>query len=230
MESKSENDLIINLVKLGKSNHLKEIQQGKIRFTRLNSYKKIENKNIGDIDEGLSSIHYTDKDTEYFYSHPLLNNGEPIRVTNSILSFKDYPDNNYFVFCMAYFSITDIVNKTIFDKSVYAEEKWTDVLYFFNPKDILERIAKKIQNETSPWIGAVQYYDYNINQYNLNVFSKSNEYKHQKEYRIAFIPKDENELQKQHIIIDIGNIEKESIIVPKNEFCDGFILKGKQDG
>jgi len=226
-KNNSENDEIINLVKLGKSKHLKEIQQGKIRFTRMYKYKNMENKNIGDTYEGLSSIHYTDKDTEYFYSNPLIENGKQIKIKDSILSLADFPDNNYFVFCMAYFSITDIINKTIFDSKIYAEEEWNDVLYFYESKNILQKIFDRIE-KLNPKIGPVKYYDYNINQYNLDVLSKSIKYKYQKEYRIAFIPKENNEFIKidhDTLIVDIGNIESESIIVPKNIFCEGFIIK-----
>ena len=218
MKSKSENDKIINLVKLGKSGHLKDIQQGKIRFTKLTTYHNIESKNIEDKNEGLSLIEYPSEDKEYSIGHPSLEDGKLVRVANSILSFKDFPDNNYFVFCMAYFTNADVDNKTIFDKRTYAEDKWTDVLYFFNPKKIMQRIAEKIQNKTSPRIGAIQYCDYSSSQYNLDVMSKSNEYEYQKEYRAAFIPTDDGDWQKQHLIIDIGNIESESIIVPKNDF------------
>jgi len=223
----SENDEIINLVKLGKSKHLKEIQQGNIRFTRLNKYRNMENKNIGDINEGLSSIYYTDKNTEYFYYNPSVENGKQIRITDSVLSMADFPDNNYFVFCMAYFSITDIINITIFDNKIYTEKEWTDVLYFYNPKNILQKIFGKIEN-LKPRVGPVKYYDYSLNQYNLDVLSKSFKYKYQKEYRVAFIPIDENDfgkVNKDTLIIDIGNIESESIIVPKNDFCKGFIIK-----
>jgi hypothetical protein len=227
----SENDLIINLVKLGKENHLKEIQNGKIRFTRLENYKNIENKNIGDINEGLESIIHTNNDTELFYSHQSIENGALINISKSIKSIANFPNNNYYVFCMAYFSINDIINKTVFDEKIYQEEKWTDVLFFINPKEFLQKVHEKIKNN-SPVIGPVKYSNYNETQYNLDVLSKSNDYMYQKEYRIALNLKYENktdifeyDAKNDIVIVDIGSIKSESIIVTKKDFCNGFIIK-----
>ena len=186
----SENDVIIKLVKLGKRNHLESIQQGKIRFTRLEKYWVIENKNIGDKYEGLESISYVDKNTQVFYSDPLIKNGTQIDYTNSIKSIANYPNNNYYVFCMSYFSNTDIINRTIFDKRIYEEKEWKDVLYFVDPRNFLEKICYKIKNY-SPIIGSVKYYNYNESQHNLDVLSKSKDFDFQKEYRVAFISSNE---------------------------------------
>jgi len=229
----AENDIIINLVKLGKEEYLKYIQKGKIRFSRLKKYQKIENKNIGDVNEGLESIIHTDNSTKIFYSHPAIKNGAQINVSKSIKSIANYPDNYYYVFCMAYFSINDIINNTIFDKKIYEEKEWTDVLFFINPKEFIYKICDKIKNNF-PMIGHVKYSNYNENQCNLNVLSKSIDYKYQKEYRIAFnfiSDGKSNEFEYDSIndivILDIGSIEYESIIVPIKEFYNGFIIKEK---
>ena len=81
-----------------------------------------------------------------------------------------------------------------------------------------------------PMIGPVNYYNVRENQYNLGVLSKSSEYRYQKEYRIAFEPNNGNDfirLDADAIIVDIGDISTESIIIPKEEFCGGFIIKEK---
>jgi len=230
-DSTSENDNIINLVKLGKSKYLQDIQNGRIRFTRLEKYKNIENKNIGDIKEGLESIVHIDNNIEIFYSHPSIENGKQINVTKSIKSVENFPNNNYYVFCMAYFSMNDIINNTIFDEKIYNEEKWTDVLYLFNPKEFLLKICEKIKNNY-PMVGPVRYINYNESQHNLNVLNKSIDYKYQKEYRIAlnFLDNKNTDLFKYDtkndtVIIDIGSIESESIIVPKDDFYKGFIIR-----
>lgn len=44
------------LIRFGHKDHLEQILNGKIRFTSLKKYQRDENKNIGDVNEGVRTF------------------------------------------------------------------------------------------------------------------------------------------------------------------------------
>lgn len=215
------------LIRFGKKEYLEEIQSGKIRFSTLMKYRSIENNNIGDMDEGLTSIHYTDDNTKILYSHPCINNGKAIDVTGAILSIRDYPNTNIYISCFSYFTAKDVFDKNIFSDSILEEKEWDSVLFILDTKEFIENIKKSLIKYV-PVFHKVQYLDYNINQENLNAFSKSSKFEHQKEFRCAFKLVDEANSYIKRIdseTIEVCFESVKSVIIPTKEFREGFYLQ-----
>jgi hypothetical protein len=214
------------LIKFGRKEHLEQIKNGKIRFSYYKKYWEIENNNIGDIYEGLSSIHFIDNNSKVYFNHPLIYNNISIDCTKSINTIYNYPDNNKYISCFSYITARDIYEDNIFDNSILDNIEWDNVLFILDTKGFVDNIKKSLAKYNLV-IGKVNYIDYNINQYNLNIFSKSNKYKNQKEIRFAFDMI--NERNENIILIDKDTIEItfqniQSVIIPTKEFKSGFIL------
>jgi hypothetical protein len=227
MESKilSEQEKIFQIAKLGKPEHLKSIQKGRIRFTDIRCYRHIENSSIGDKLEGSALVHHIADGDKITVSSPVLFGGKELDVTQSIRSVSIQPDTNYYIFCMTHFSNADIIRKKIFSEKVYMENDWDHVLFFLNPEEFFKKVKDKIIN-ASPIMGPVNYTDYSINQNNLGILSKPIEYKWQKEFRIGFNILLENNFESINndtVIVDIGDITNHSVILPIKEFCDAFL-------
>jgi len=216
------------LIRFGKKEHLEKIQNGIIRFTNFKKYQIIEDNNIGDIYEGLSSIHYTDKNTKIYFSHPNINNNSKIDYTESIKSMWNYPDLNIFISCFSYFTAKDIHDNNIFDDSILSKEDWNYVLLVLDTKSFVENIFNSIKI-FNPFIKKVKYYDYSKNQENLDIFTKSLKYEFQKEIRFAFNMNEINCNNMKRIdeyIVEISFEKVQCVIIPTNEFKKGFYFKG----
>lgn len=215
------------LIRFGKKEHLKQIQNGFIRFSNFKKYQIIENNNIGDTYEGLSSIHYTDKNTKIYFSHPNIINNSEIDYTKSIKSMWNYPYLNMYISCFSYFTAKDIHDNNIFDDSILEKEEWDNVLLILDTKGFVENIFNSIKI-FNPVIRKVKYYDYNKNQENLNIFSKSLKYEFQKEIRFAFNMIEENYNTVNRIdeyTVEISFEKVQCVIIPTNELKNGFYFE-----
>lgn len=204
------------LIRFGHKEHLEQILNGKIRFTSLKKYQREENKNIGDINEGIRSFLHQNGDLKITFSHPLLEHGKEIDISKSISSFKDYPDNKKYVACFSFFTIKDIVEKTMVTEQVLAEKEWDYVLILFNSDSFIKAILDSLKPYKAAF-GKVQYLDYSINQTNLNEFTKSQEYMHQKEIRFSIEYNGE-----QNSIIK--NINPDVLEIDLNQTFKGIII------
>jgi hypothetical protein len=223
----SEQENLYQIAKLGKLEHLQSIQQGKIRFMHIQQYRNIENKSIGDRFEGTTIMRYVENFDKITFSAPNLMDGKELNVTKSIQSWVIQPDTNYYIFCLTHFSNADIINKTIFDDKIYEEKEWSHVLFFLKPDVFIKTVYEKIK-DAKPITGPVQYFDYTQSQYNLNISSKREEFKWQKEYRIGFditLAHGFERVDEHTVVFDIGDISNQSFIIPREYFCDGFIVK-----
>jgi hypothetical protein len=212
------------IIRFGKKKYLEQIRDGYLRFSSIKKYQNIENVNIGDNHEGLSSIHYTDKNTRILFSHPHINTGKQIDVTNSLLSIWNYPNNNIYISCFSYFTAKDILEKSIFDDKILMEKEWDNVLFILDTKGFVENIFKAL-NDYNLSIGKVKYLNYDINQESLDAFSKSDKYRYQKELRLTFNFTDkENKIIKRicEDTIEVAFKKVQSVIIPTNEFREGF--------
>jgi len=220
------------LIRYGKKEHLENIQRGKIWFSKTSKYRHIENINIGDEHEGLSSIHYTNNDTEYSFSHSNINNGKEIGITRSISSMWDYPNSNTYVSCFSYFTAKDIAEKTIFDDSILNEKEWEYVLFILDTKGFVENIMKSLK-KYNPIFNNIKYFDDSVTQIKLDAFSKSNKFKYQKEIRLAFDLVDESNSCIKRIddeTIEVTFEKTASVLIPTNGFREGFsIIKINDD-
>lgn len=215
------------LIKFGKREHLEQIQNGVIRFSHLDKYQKIENKDIGDKDEGLESVHHKDNRTKFYYSHPNLNNGDEFDITNSILSMWNYPSSNKFISCFSYFTVKDISENSIFSDKILEEKDWDNVLFILDTKGFVERLMSTAC-DFLPAFGKVKYLDYSKNQSGLDEFSKSSKYKHQKEIRFSLQYsgiKTEKVRQIDNCTIEIISNKVQSVIIPTSEFREGFSIE-----
>jgi len=221
------------LIKFGDKSWLKNITEGKIWFRTLEYYRNYEaDEIIGDKYEGATNIIIPDKNTTIHYQRSFAdqnilnfsNMNTPI-----IMIPKQY--GSLYIFCMSYFSINDIANKTIFDDSILKQKNWCDILFFLEPENFgnLFRDTLKIFN---PEIFKAKYNDYTKNQEDLNYFTKSEKYKFQKEIR--FIINYSGENSKNIKRIDNNTIEViffrsiDSIIVPSSSFRESFYFENQQ--
>jgi hypothetical protein len=222
------------LIKFGKESWLKNIKKGKLWFRTLEYYQEYEdNENIGDRNEGISHIIYPNKDVRLYYSYSLNGSTKCIDYSNSTVPFFLFPKYNkqIYIFCLSYLSVSDIINKTIFDDSKTELTDWDSVFFLLDPAEFINMIKISLASFNVK-IAKIQYFDYNTNQYNINYFIKSNKYKHQKEIRIAFCLSDK--MNQTMTSIDDNTIEInlnkdiEGIIIPTNSFRDGFLLEKKE--
>jgi hypothetical protein len=87
---------------------------------------------------------------------------------------------------------------------------------------------KKSLNKHDPIIRMVQYLDHSKDQDNLDLFSKSDKYRFQKEIRIALQYSDKNEQHIKQICNDTIEVTLdkniEGIIIPTDGFREGFVV------
>ncbi len=217
------------LIKFGKKEHLEEIRDGKVRFSRLEKYQDIENKNIGDKNEGLESVSYTDKNTQFTFFHPNINNGAEINISQSIISMYNYPNTNKYISCFSYFTAKDIDENTIFDSKILDEPEWDSVLFILDTTGFVNNIHKALHKEFC-MLKPVQYLDYTMEHSELDEFSKSIEFQHQKEIRFSFSMINENNKSIHRINKDTVEVyfdKVQSVIIPTKDFREGFMYKIK---
>ena len=219
------------LIRFGHKEHLEQILNGKIRFTSLKHYQRNENKNIGDENEGVHTFLHQRGDFKIIFSHPLLENGKEIDISKSITSFKDYPDNKKYVACFSYFTMKDIVEKTVVTEKVLEEREWDHVLILINSDAFIKTVLEGLRSFNANF-GRVQYLDYSINQTNLNEFTKSQEYRHQKEIRFSIEYNGEqssviNAINSDVLEIDLNQTFK-GIIIPTADLSKCFTITNKE--
>lgn len=215
------------LIRFGHKKHLEQILNGKLRFTSLKKYQREENKNIGDENEGVRTFLHQNGELKFTFSHPLFEHGKEIDISKSITSFKDYPDNKKYVACFSYFTMKDIVEKTIVTEQVLAEREWDYVLILIN-SDIFIKTILDVLHSFNANFSRVQYLDYSKNQINLNEFTKSLEYKHQKEIRFSIRYDGEqssfiNNIYPDVLEIDLNQTFK-GIIIPTADLGNCFSI------
>lgn len=224
------------IIKLGKKEHLMEILDGVFRFTKLRKYQEMEIQEIGDKLEGTESIFYPDENIdEIYFDHPVLDSGKDINIAKGIKCIVNNPDNNCYILCLSYFTLADVECGHILDNKLRNNDwslnnDWSHILLFKEDKDIISILKDKLSNYNFK-TGLVKYYDRKISQDNLGIFSKSTEFQHQREIRIAIKPDILNDsniqiIDENTISIDIGyHFNKSSII--GTEDIHRFILNAK---
>lgn len=215
------------LIRFGHKEHLEQILNGKLRFTSLKKYQREENKNIGDENEGVRTFLHQNGELKFTFSQPLFEHGKEIDISKSITSFKDYPDNKKYVACFSYFTMKDIVEKTIVTEQVLAEREWDYVLILIN-SDIFIKTVLDVLHSFNANFSRVQYLDYSKNQINLNEFTKALEYKHQKEIRFSIRYDGEqssfiNNIYPDVLEIDLNQTFK-GIIIPTADLGNCFSI------
>ena len=223
------------LIKFGKESWLRNIKSGKLWFRTLEYYQEYEgNDNIGDKNEGVSHIIHTNKDTRLYYSYFSNGNTKSIDFSDSTVPFYLFPRYNrqIFILCLSYLSVSDIINKTIFDDSITEVSDWVSAFFPLDPIEFVNMIKNSLASFNVKFV-KIQYVDYNIDQHNMNYFTKSSKYKHQKEVRVAFCLSDK--MTQNMISIDDNTIEVnlnkdiEGIIIPTNTFREGFSIEKEEE-
>lgn len=221
------------LLKFGKKKHLEELKNGRIRFSNLEIYKDYENnKSIGDSDEGLTDILQQKDIMQIIFSHPLINSGKSIDVTNQIKEVKNYVNLHKYISCFTYFTQKDILEKSIFSDQILEEEEWDYVLWIMNSNKVVNELMSKL-NKYNVKFGKVNYLDYSQSHHNLNEFSKSKNYEYQKEIRFSISYNGESEdfikrVNEKTIEITIEPLQ--AVIIPTKEFREGFIIEYYKEG
>ena len=110
----------------------------------------------------------------------------------------------------------DIVEKTIVTEQVLAEKEWDSVLIIINSDVFIKAVLENLRSYNANF-KRVQYLDYSINQTNLNEFTKSKEYMHQKEIRFSI----EYDGEKSSVI---NNINSDVLEIDLNQTFKGIII------
>jgi hypothetical protein len=217
------------IIKLGQEKHLKEIQNGIIRFKHITYYRELENTKqnsiIDDKFEGMESLVYPMDISYVLFAHPLINNGESLDITDQLNGpIINFPDRKSYISCMTHFTVKDIVNHSIFDDRYLKENEYDSVLFFLDTKGFIKNLEKSLTGCHA--VGRpVNYRDYSQSQENLGIFTKSLDYAWQKEVRIV--------LEEPAVFSDsIKRIDDTTItvifekvqcaIIPICEFREGF--------
>lgn len=227
-----DNKLIL-LAKLGKEEHMRSLQEGKMYFKRLGYYAELEEKNgdksMGDKKEGK---HYMTQCQYSFYdyeTHELVGTFDNVKTYFESNNTTDMP-----VFCMVALQTKDLEvienNKYLLEpkkvlKDMLTEDYWSSALIITNIKEFFYRIEKKCKEDGISVNGnLVNYTDMEINysnreesieaDFNNVAFWKDNKYKGQFEYRIVLTDKRVDD----SYTLDIGDISDISILLDNQQF------------
>lgn len=215
------------LIKFGHKEYLEQIMNGKVRFTSLKTYQKIENPNIGDNNEGVRTILHQDGNLKITYSHPIIEGGKEIDISRSITSFKDFPDNNKYISCFSYLTQKTIIENDIVSKELLSEPEWNNVLFFLDTTGFITDLMK-ILTPYSLRYGRVKYLDYSENQMDLDEFTKSKKFEYQKEQRFSIVYNNQidskiKRIDSEVLEVDLGKSYAGDII-PISDFQKCFTI------
>jgi hypothetical protein len=232
---------IHEVIKFGKYEHMKALQEGKIFARPLGYFQDMENK---ELDKAMRHDQY-EGTAELHQPKVLMEKGEKVLVTDpegnitgDITSSIIGPmklSNGYLkntpVFCM--FSIhSELLNDyergtiaALIDSRV--EEFGDYVLIINDYTNFIDRVNKLCEVYTNRKLkaipGIVEYVDTSKFHGKYGVFKKPHEYSYQNEFRIVFdgvsIPSDHS------IIAEIGDISDISTLMPFNQFKKSFKVK-----
>ena len=210
------------LLKFGKQEHLVSFQRGNIRFSKTIKYHEHETQfAIGDKDEGLWGIVHQSLNSTFLFSHPLILNEKSIDVTTSVKELKVFPDiQQFYVLCMSRIVSGEIERGEIIDRKILEEQDWDNVLIIFDSKGFMRSIGEHTRNSNTVF-GPVTYFDYRVNQRNLNLLSKSEKYSFEREIR--FIIEQSKDFDSYRRIDDwtvevqIDDFSKSSVIIPTKD-------------
>lgn len=234
---------IHEVIKFGKYEHMKELQEGKIFARPLGYFQGMEYKELDramryDQFEGTAELHQSKNLMDEGRSVLLVDNEDNIigDLTSSIIGpmklssgyLKSVP-----VFCT--FSIHSKLLKDYEDGTITrlidprVEEFGDYVLIINDYATFIDRVDKILQmyvkHNLRAVSGIVEYVDVKKFHGEYGVFKKPLEYSYQNEFRIVFeglsIPSDKS------IIVEIGDISDISTLITYNEFKEHFkIIKG----
>jgi hypothetical protein len=107
------------IIRLGTSDVLNQLANGKIWFRKLRYYReqyeqnKESIKTIADQYEGMDMIFHPETCEEITFSHPKINHGNSINIKKSIVGpICSFPDHDHFIACFSYFTGNNVMNKT----------------------------------------------------------------------------------------------------------------------
>lgn len=125
----------------------------------------------------------------------------------------------------------DIVEKTVVTEKVLEESEWDHVLILINSDAFIKTVLEGLRSFNANF-GRVQYLDYSINQTNLNEFTKSQEYSHQKEIRFSIEYNGEQSSVINVINSDVLEIALnqtfKGIIIPTADLSKCFTITNKE--
>lgn len=215
------------LIKFGHKEHLEQMMNGKVRFTSLKLYQNFENDNIGDENEGVRTVLHQDGNLKIIYSHPFFQNGRQIDFSKSIKSFKDFPNNNIFISCFSYLTQRSIVENDLISKVILSEPKWDYVLLILDTPTFITDLTKLLEPYNIRR-GRVKYIDYSVNQINLDEFTKSKKFEHQKELRFSMVYNNQIDSKIKTINSDVLEVDLGKTylgdIIPITDFQECFSI------
>lgn len=232
-------DLILNfddennsgfLIKFGKSQHLKDIQNGKLRFGSLEYYRNFEATSasatnaIADENEGVSCIFHRGENTVFKFQHPALGSNL-MDITAAIECFKDFPNYRKYIASFSYFTKQDVIQQSIFSDKILENSEWDSVLFIIDSAGFVKNLQSACANYNFR-CGKVIYANYEAPVLDADEFNKSKEYSYQKEFRFSIEYKGENSNSFENNRFFTIQFEKvASVIIPAKEFRDSFLVE-----
>jgi hypothetical protein len=222
----SEKNLRGALVKFGKYEHVQSLySKGELYLNTVSFFKNLDDEKLrGDRDENITQSLQSSK-TKVGISTP----GMPDMVLNTVGPIKFYlphQDKRQFthIFSMSIFCAGDkIEDDKIFDDRV---KKFGDeAIIIWNTKELFCRLTKffeKLLDEGSLFSfegDFVKYFDFNSHHGELDIFSKSQEYSWQKEWRLGvrFLN------HPDPFLLKIGSLKDIAVIAKTEDFFNGNI-------
>lgn len=157
--------IFMPLIKFGKEEHLKAIQDGELRFSILKYYHEYENKDsaskntIRDKFEGVEDFTPKSENTSFKFLHPAISSA-PINIT-ATQSFASFPTTNKYISCFSYFTKEDVINNAIFSDKVLETPEWDSVLLITDTMRFLKNIQESCK-DLSLRYGKVLYKDFSL--------------------------------------------------------------------
>jgi len=191
-------------IKFGQKEHLKQIQNGIVRFSELTCFSANKKQTaIYDKYEGIKYLKHQ-------------RNGKTV--------FERIKEMQ-FISCFSYFIKKDVLHNRIVSPQIFEERNWSYVLFIIESDKFRTNIESALSNFRHA-SNIVTYVDFKKDQENLTIFNKSDEYEFEKEFRFVFYPNDELIfLKKNKRTVNIKIEKVNSLIIPTKEFVNCFSIE-----
>lgn len=187
--------MIDAVIRIGKEKYMEDLfYKGEILLRRLSYYRNHENKEVGDENEGISYLYQAHE-----VKSMKVNEAEVDIVNQVRIKLNDSP--NPFIYCM--YGIYS--NDQIIDIDDKCKEFGDTAIIITDIGKFRDRIYNVTKSLKSNKVKYVPYTKYNGE---MNYFTKIDNYKHQKEFRLCI----ESQIEKDEMLITIGSIEDIAII------------------
>lgn len=204
-----------------KQNMQKLFENGEVYFSNLEDFRVVKNsKNRDDNLEGTLSLKHFSKEDKYILKINPNSNDEISFKINKALIRERLTDITAKVLSLYSIEHDDVFRKDFkIDKRILEDENYEYCVMITNPKEFIDRLLFKLNEKNIEYKGKpVSYLNYNLDNTSLDLFTKSDKFNFQKEYRIILYGEDSNTVK-----INIGSINDIAVIY-KTEKIKGLTI------